>query len=631
MSDSRADHLLCCAVSFFESSPEGTKPTNVFDSVEDAVQSMRNVLLFEANRSLCEQPKPDEPNYNPVDLGTEEPGILHKKETIRRKMPLPPVVYKKRKVDPEPVSYTVDRPRSLDDAAKVAEKQEMKALKALQRRATRDIKSDKKAIDRIEAAAEKKRQRQEESPEDRESRLSEQRANRAEKKAQKALDNATESNEAPDLSNDCKDEDVEEEGGDNEDNEQPDENIKNQLETIREIDKPCHALLPQRIRVRQSKSKYYPSVVPFDRHLESLGMSELHPNVKESVLRGLPSEHVRIIQGPPGTGKTTYIVNELLPQWTRDRIFVCAPTNVGAANIYSRLVQTEPFASLVMAPSRIPVGTVVTSQDPGARIVCSTISARAGPLLDSEKFGVVIVDEAAQCMEAWMWCLLRREVHTVIMVGDTNQLPALVSQDGEEFEHGRSLMQRLCTLEYPSLHLDTQRRMHEEIVKFPNESFYGGNLKTLYDSTNVYNTPPYLIIDVNGKCEPYGTSWINTHEADVCEIIVKELQETFTNIVVICPYQAQVREFLHRGIERVHSIDSFQGHEADAVVVSMVRTNNIGFWSDVRRLNVALTRAKHCLRIVGASSQWSGVLKTLADDAERRGLLVSASDKINSE
>ena len=87
--------------------------------------------------------------------------------------------------------------------------------------------------------------------------------------------------------------------------------------------------------------------------------------------------------------------------------------------------------------------------------------------------------------------------------------------------------------------------------------------------------------------------------------------------------EAAERELLGLGIVNVHTIDSYQGQEADAVILSMVRREDIGFWQDARRLNVALTRAKHCLRIVGATQAWTGILNELKDDAEERGLLES--------
>ena len=101
----------------------------------------------------------------------------------------------------------------------------------------------------------------------------------------------------------------------------------------------------------------------------------------------------------------------------------------------------------------------------------------------------------------------------------------------------------------------------------------------------------------------------------------KNFREHYEHVVIITPYQGQTRALLAAGASHVHTIDSFQGHEADAVIISTVRQKEIGFWSDKRRLSVALTRAKHCLRVVGAAHEWSSELSRLAADAETRGLL----------
>ena len=120
-----------------------------------------------------------------------------------------------------------------------------------------------------------------------------------------------------------------------------------------------------------------------------------------------------------------------------------------------------------------------------------------------------------------------------------------------------------------------------------------------------------------------GTSYCNQSEIDCCMKLQHELSATLGRVVIISPYQAQTRALLASGAQNVHTIDSFQGQEADAVIVSVVRhEEDLGFWSDYRRLNVALTRARHCLRVVGASRLWTGLLGKLAKDAKTRNILV---------
>ena len=392
------------------------------------------------------------------------------------------------------------------------------------------------------------------------------------------------------------------------------------LESESSAEPASDSLFPPRVKARREKMQFYASPVPFDRHLSALEQVGLNERIRNAVLRAEPSRHLRVVHGPPGTGKTRVLAE--IAAKTEGRIFACAPTNVGAANLYARILTHIPDASLLMPPSRIPHGVPVTSQDPSARVVCGTISGRAGPILDSEAFDVVLVDEAGQCMEAWMWCLLRSEVRTLIMVGDTHQLPSLVSLEGTGLLYGRSMMERLLRSAYPSELLAEQHRMHPEIVRYPNDAFYEGRLTTRYTPHPTATSAPYQIVNVDGVCVPIGTSFVNRDEARVCIKLEAELRAEFSSVVVICPYQAQTRDLLAAGLRNVHTIDSFQGQEADAVVISVVRTDEIGFWADYRRVNVALTRARHCLRIVGSAHRWSGILASLRHDAATRKCIV---------
>jgi len=295
---------------------------------------------------------------------------------------------------------------------------------------------------------------------------------------------------------------------------------------------------------------------------------------------------------------------------------------VGAANLYVRMLKQGIASSLLMPQSRIPPGTPVVSQDPNSRIVCSTISGRSGPILDTQDFEVILVDEAAQCMEAWFWGLLREEVKTVVMVGDTAQLPALVSEKGKSLGHDRSLMQRLLENQYPHQFLNIQRRMHPEIVSFPNRTFYDNRLETEY-ALPTFETNPYTLYNVHGICKEIGTSFVNDLEAKICVEKATSLKDKSSDIVIISPYQAQARQILSYGADiEVHTVDSFQGREADIIILSTVRTTECGFWSDARRLCVSLTRAKHELHIVASCDNWKDTLKMLKHDAIQRNVCV---------
>ena len=630
---SRADRLLCCAVAYRNAHREGTRVPETFESETAGVSAMMSVLWFEAERAMNESiAPPEEPYLYPVDIDTDEPGIVaskeHQSNILRRKLPLPSVAYGTRPAKPTSVQSVQVRPasppRNLQQANEDAEKRARKLILAEQRQAKRDLKAEATALERREAAEEKKRKRAEETAEEREARLAEQRekreAKKLEREALKAAEELAEAGEdeegsAEDGAVDQSSEQVEE------DEAKDGQELTVQEALERESVVAAHdAKLPRRLRAREKKAKFFPSPVPHDRHLTALEQTRLHANIRVAVLQAKPTSSLKIVHGPPGTGKTRQLAS-MIELYPNERIFACAPTNVGTANLYGRILDVEPEASLLLPPSKIPPGVPIVSQDPSARVVCSTISGRSGPLLDAEQFGIVMVDEAAQCMEAWIWCLLREDVHTLVLVGDAQQLPALVSEDGESLQHGRSMMERLQSRGYPCEFLQTQRRMHPEIVRFPNERFYHGRLLSDY-SPPAGDTPPYKVVEVDGMCEAIGHSYVNREEVRVCAALVEELEAHFDKVVVISPYQAQTREFLALGLTHVHTVDSFQGQEADAVVLSVVRREDIGFWKDERRLNVALTRARHCLRIVGASHTWTGVLGSLRDDASDRDLIV---------
>ena len=221
----------------------------------------------------------------------------------------------------------------------------------------------------------------------------------------------------------------------------------------------------------------------------------------------------------------------------------------------------------------------------------------------AERFGSVFMDEAAQCMEAWTWTLLRPEVQRLVLAGDVKQLPALVSESGRLLNHQRSLMERLVNdLDYQNVvRLTEQHRMAPEIVSFPNRVFYGGTLTQGIHAPTVGNVE---VRRVDGREEGVEGSFRNVEEAREVARIVATLPAS-ASVVILSPYIAQCHQILSHATRReVHTIDSFQGREADVIVLSVVRdgSRGIGFWCDGRRLTVALTHGEASHR----RSQWSG-------------------------
>lgn len=191
-------------------------------------------------------------------------------------------------------------------------------------------------------------------------------------------------------------------------------------------------------------------------------------------------------------------------------------------------------------------------------------------------------------------------------------------------------MERLCALGVDSTTLTTQRRMHPEILDYPSRAFYDGALRTADDRVaSEWRGRPYEVKDVRGQAEVVQTSYENVVEARACVDEALRLRgEGFDHVVILVPYAAQLRRVrsLRSGVE-AYTLDSFQGREADAVVLGIVRTDAPGFWADARRLTVALTRAKHALVVVGhgawATTDKDTPLGGLFADAAARGVLVA--------
>eukprot|EP01036_Dinobryon_divergens_P028848 gene28848-37855_t len=281
-----------------------------------------------------------------------------------------------------------------------------------------------------------------------------------------------------------------------------------------------------------------------------------------------------------------------------------------------------------------------------AQVVFSTACSSANRLLRNNfvEFDVLIVDEAAQLFEPELLVPLQLYPSNLIMIGDPRQLPATIfSPRVQSAGLGISAMQRLMdSFSYPFDLLQIQYRMHPSISYFSNQQFYGGQI---IDSESVQHRPGifsetdstrkgkanqalpswltgnYAFIDVHGTESPVsymGNSMKNDAEAELISkmvgfiIKVGGLRQT-TSVCVITFYAAQVsciQKHLRKNLNasaaasvKVLTVDSFQGSEADIVVVSFVRSNSasrVGFVRDYQRLNVALTRAKHLLLSVGS-------------------------------
>lgn len=284
--------------------------------------------------------------------------------------------------------------------------------------------------------------------------------------------------------------------------------------------------------------------------------------------------------------------------------------------------------SLLADARRIEAAAVAHLLDT-APILCTTTTGIDDSLLGNRRFDLVVIDEACQSTEPGCWIPLTR-AERVVLAGDHRQLPPTVlSPEAKREGYDRSLFERLAESQ-PNLvrRLLIQYRMHASIMEFSSLEFYDAELLAdpsvanhlATDMPQVEENPltevPLEFIDTAGagfdeETEPAGQSRLNRREADlvvkkVAALLAAGLQPQ--HIGLITPYSAQVRllrEKLPDPMLEIDTVDGFQGREKEVILISFVRsneTNEIGFLSDLRRTNVAMTRARRKLLMIGDSA-----------------------------
>ena len=268
-----------------------------------------------------------------------------------------------------------------------------------------------------------------------------------------------------------------------------------------------------------------------------------------------------------------------------------------------------------------------------ARVIASTLTGAANRVLEGEKYSTLFIDEAAQALEAACWIAIRK-AGRVILAGDHCQLPPTVkSIMALKGGLGKTLMERIVENKPETVTLlKMQYRMNEQIMKFSSEWFYHGMVESAPTVSHRgildYDIPMMWIdtAECDGKEEFVGENFgrINRAEAELTlqtlqqyleKIGKQRILEESIDVEIISPYRAQVqllrkelrkREFFrpYRHLLTVNTVDGFQGQERDIILISLVRSNDggdIGFLRDLRRMNVAITRARMKLIILGSS------------------------------
>ena len=290
----------------------------------------------------------------------------------------------------------------------------------------------------------------------------------------------------------------------------------------------------------------------------------------------------------------------------------------------------------------------------GAEVICATTIGSGHQLLGNRKFPVILMDEATQASEPSALVPITRGCRQLILVGDHKQLPpTVISREAEKGGLGRSLFDRLIKCGMNTHMLTTQYRMHPTIREFPSARFYDNKLE---DGCKPADRPPaagflwpdwdkpVAFVPIEGVEieDEEGKSKSNMDEAAKVVSIVDGLLApgdiSAQEIGVISPYNGQVRLLTdlfidaggleegepYNGLE-IKSVDGYQGREKEIIIFSAVRANEkgeIGFLSDKRRLNVAITRARRGLIVLGnpTTLRHDGTWRSYLDWAEEHKL-----------
>ena len=273
----------------------------------------------------------------------------------------------------------------------------------------------------------------------------------------------------------------------------------------------------------------------------------------------------------------------------------------------------------------------------------STLVGASNQFLKGKNFDIVFIDEAGQALEPACWIPILK-AQKVVLAGDHCQLPPTVkSKDAARLGLDKTLLDKIIERQGNQMvrMLNIQYRMHETIMNFSSSYFYNNALqadasvktKLLWGSEKGEENQPVVFIDTAGtgfeeKFNPGNAGLSNPQEAQLLFshlkkwlVFINNIQENQNrefSISVISPYREQV-EFLKKELTtisknrtnpiKIGTVDGFQGQEAEVIYISLVRSNSgqeIGFLKDIRRMNVAITRAKKRLVVIGDSSTLSG-------------------------
>ncbi|KAF7374796.1 Regulator of nonsense transcripts 1 [Mycena sanguinolenta] len=361
-----------------------------------------------------------------------------------------------------------------------------------------------------------------------------------------------------------------------------------------------------------------------------------------AILSNADEERVTLVQGPPGTGKTTVIaaaVSSILSSaYDVERtVWVVAQSNVAVKNIAEKLADVDcDFTLLVSKDFHYDwhehlyekiMDSVLRSDDLTenidlietrmlhSRVVLCTLSMLSNPRLPVitrlVPLQTLMIDEASQVEIGDFVPMLHRFSHSLqkmVFVGDDRQLPP----HGANHVSSLQSVFEVTHLRQKAIFLDTQYRMPQQLGSFIGKHVYDDKLKTVHSN----GAQCCWFVDVKGTEVAKGRSWINTEEANAAITEAREYYKHGKSYRIITPYDAQ-RALLESKLKaakipwenKVFCVDSFQGNEDDYVVLSVVRTEKIGFLAEVRRVNVMLSRCKRGMVICASRAFVEGAAK----------------------
>ena len=258
------------------------------------------------------------------------------------------------------------------------------------------------------------------------------------------------------------------------------------------------------------------------------------------------------------------------------------------------------------------------------QVIACTLVGSTHRLLQDRTFRSVFIDEASQALEPACWIAIKK-AYRVIMAGDHLQLPPTIkSLKAAKDGLANTLFEKAIKHIDESVMLETQYRMHPDIMKFSGDYFYGGQLKTAEDvlfREKGSELEHFVFIDTAGCgfTEKVKKETLSTYNKEEADLLVKHLSNNLSldkSVGIIAPYKAQI-ELLRDLVMKnpafdavrenivVNTVDAFQGQERDVIYIGLTRSNEqneIGFLKEYRRMNVAMTRAKTQLVIIGDSA-----------------------------